>query len=100
MLLDSGASHNFIAAPQVTKFSNSIQKSLLYSAEPMEVHLADNSSVISHKIVHLTLQFADSSIHNVEFRVVPVLNYAIILGVSFLHKLNRIIDWKTHTIKW
>ena len=48
-LLDSGsASHYFIAAPQITKFSNSIQKSLLCSTKPMEVHLDDNSSFISH----------------------------------------------------
>ena len=66
----------------------------------MEVHLADNSSFISHQIVHLPLQFADGAIHTVEFRVVPALNHAIILGIPFLHTLNPSIDWKTHTITW
>ena len=35
VLLDYGASHNFTAAPQVIKFINSIQKSLLYPVKPM-----------------------------------------------------------------
>ena len=33
----------------------------------MEVHLDDNSLVISHRIVHLLLNFADSALHTVEF---------------------------------
>ena len=63
----------------------------------MEVHLADNSLVISHQTVHLPLQFADSAIYTVKFEV-SALNHAIILGMLFLHKLNPSIDWKTHTI--
>ena len=100
VLLDSGASHNFIAAPHVTNLSNSIQKSLLCSDEPMELHLADNSFVISHHIVHLPLQFADSAIYTVGFWAVPILNHAIILRMLFLHTFNPSINWKTHTIIW
>ena len=55
VLLDSGASHNFIAAPQAIKFSNSIHKFFLYPDKPIEVHLANIFSVISHQIVHLPL---------------------------------------------
>ena len=66
----------------------------------MEVHLADNSSVISHHIVHLPLYFADGAIHTVEFRVVPALNHAIMLGMPFLHTFSPSIDWKTRTITW
>ena len=40
--LDSSASHNYAAAPQVAKFSSSVQKLLLYTAKPMEVHFAGN----------------------------------------------------------
>ena len=64
-LLDSSASHNFIAAPQVTKLSNGVQKSLLCSVEPMEVYLADNSTIISRQIVNFPLQFADGDIYTV-----------------------------------
>ena len=64
----------------------------------MEVHLADNFSVISHQIVHLLVQFADGVVHTVEFWAVPVLNHAITLGMPFLHTLNTSIDWKTHII--
>ena len=98
MLLDSGASYSFVAASQVIKFINSVQKSLLCSAEPMEVHLADSSLLISYQNVHLPFQFADVAIHTVEFWVISALNYDITLGMPFLHILNRRIDWKTHII--
>ena len=62
-LLDSGTSHNFIAAPQVTKFSKSAQKFFLCSSDPIEVHLTNNYSVISHQIVYLPLQFADGALY-------------------------------------
>ena len=35
VLLDSGASHNFMAASQVIKFSHSVKKSLLCLFEPV-----------------------------------------------------------------
>ena len=100
VLLDSDASHNFIAAPQVSKFSSSTYKSLLCSDYPVKVHLADNSSVISHQIVHLPLQFTNIAIHTVEFRVVPALNHNIVLGMPFLHTLKLSIDCKTQIITW
>ena len=46
-LLDSGASHNFIAAPQATKFCENSQEHILTHTEPLEVHLADNTIIIS-----------------------------------------------------
>ena len=92
-LQDSGASHNLIDAPQVIKFINTIQMFLLCSAEPMEVHFADNFSVVSHQIAHLPFHFADGAIHTLEFRVVSALNHAIILGMPFLPTLNPQINW-------
>ena len=61
-----GASKNFIAIPQIIKFSNSIQKFLLCSSKPIELHLAESSSLISHQIVHLLLKVSDSTIHTVD----------------------------------
>ena len=94
-LLASCASHNFIAAPQVTLFSSSVLKSLLCSVEAIEVHSTENSLVFSHQIVYLPLQYSDGAIHTIEFWVVPALNHAIILGMPFLYTLNSRIDWKT-----
>ena len=45
---NSSVSHNFKAPRQVAKFDNSIQEFLLCTAEPMEAHLTDYSSLISH----------------------------------------------------
>ena len=96
VLLDSGAPHNFIAAPQVIKFSYSIQKSLLCSSKPMEVHLADNFLVIFHQIVLLPLQFADGAIHTAAFWVIPLLNHDIILGISsYIHSTPVLIRRST-----
>ena len=69
VLLDSGASHNFIAAPRIIKFRNGVEKSLLYPSEPIGVHLSDNYAAISHHIVHFPLKFADDTVHTIEFWV-------------------------------
>ena len=61
MLLNSGAFHKIIEAPQVSRFNNSAQKQLLYPDEPMEMHLASNSSEISHHVLHLPLILTDDS---------------------------------------
>ena len=55
MFQDSGTSQNFIIAPQVTKYSSSTKKQLLYPSDPLEMHLAKNSSQ------HLSLPFADGA---------------------------------------
>ena len=93
MLLDSGASHNLIAVPlnaitKLTKFCNSIQNSLLCSAEPLKVHLAGNFSIIYHHILLLPLKLADGGVHPVELWVAPALNYAIIFYMTFLYKFS------------
>ena len=62
------------------------------------MHLDNNSLVISHQIVYLLLNFADSAVDAVEFWVVPALNHAIILGIPFLHIYNPIINCKNYTI--
>ena len=92
VLLDSGASHNFIAAPQATKFSNNAYKSFLCSVDPMELHFSDNFSLFSHQIVHLALQFADGAMHTFEFWVFTALNHTITLGyISYVHSAPEFI---------
>ena len=66
----------------------------------MEVHLPDNSSIISHQTVHLLLYFADNAKYDVEFWVVCALNHTIFLGMPFLQILSPSINWETHTSKW
>ena len=97
VLLDSGTSFNFIAAPQILKYSNNIQNSFLFPFEPMEVHLDDYYSVISHQIVYLPLNFVDDAVHTVEFWLVSALNRDKILGMPLLNQLNPSIDWQKCT---
>ena len=66
----------------------------------MELHLADNSSMISSQIVHLSLVFAYGAMRTVEFWLVPVLNHTMIFGMPFLHNFNSSIDWQNQTIIW
>ena len=70
-----------------------MQKLLLCPFEPMEVRLAENSLVTSHLTVHIPLTFANSTVHTVKSRVVPLLNRVVILKMPFLHKFNPSIDW-------
>ena len=97
LLLDGSASHNFIAASQVTKYNNSIWKLLLYLDNPIKVPLADNYSVLSHQIVQLSPALDDGTLYTVKSRVVPTLNYTINLRIALLNKLNPNINWKNHT---
>ena len=65
---------------------------------PIDVYLAENSSIVFHQIVHLPVQYADGTIYTVEFRIIPVLNHAIILGMPFVHAFNPNINCKIYTI--
>ena len=64
------------------------------------MHLDDNSSAISHQIMHLPLKFADGAVRTIEFWVVPELNRAIILVLPFLHKFDPNINCFNHTFTW
>ena len=49
----------------------------------MQVHLENETKVISNELVHLPLTFEDGAKHHIEFCV--ELNYTLILGTLFLH---------------
>ena len=82
-MVDSGASHNFISTTMLTMLQSSVPDAVTwqYSSEPLQVSLADRTVVLSTKIATLKLTFDDGSVHCVEFRAVPRLNYPLILGL-------------------
>ena len=87
-LLDSGASHSFIAANIIrelglkTRFTDSL-----------EVALADNSVVCLREVVDLPVRFACNAMQEITCHIIPLLHSPIILGMDWLRKWNPRIDW-------
>ena len=81
-LLDSGNSHSFIALIHLKQFAPN-SKNWRW-ATPLQVKLADKSTVISLQIAILFVYFAPSTTPiAVEFPVVPKLNHPVIFGISW-----------------
>ena len=59
----------------------------------MEVHLADNSTAMSHQIMYLLLIFAYFASNIVKCWALPALNDNKKLRISLLHQFNPSIDW-------
>ena len=59
--LEISASHNFIAASRVIKFSNRDQKQSVYLDKPIKMHKTDYYSVVFYQFVHLPLRFANGT---------------------------------------
>ena len=95
-LLDFDASHNFIALSQLKQFA--LNSKDWRWAKPLQVKLADKSSVISSQIANYFVQFAPGTNPvAVEFHVVPKLNYPVIFGISWFAEFNSQIDWHNHS---
>ena len=68
-------------------------------SKPLQVRLADKSTVISSKITDLPIQFApDSKPVMIAFRVVPRLNHGVILGMTWFSRFNPSIDWSKRRV--
>ena len=90
-LVDSGALHCFASEMLVTKFELPV-----LPGDGMEVTLADRSQVEASKACLVPL-FVCSACYQashcvVECRVLPRLNYDVVLGVDWLQATNPIID--------
>ena len=87
-LLDSGASHSFVAANIIcelglkTHFTNAL-----------EVALNDNSVVYSREVVDLPVHFAYNAMQETACRIILSLHSPIILGMDWLRKWNPHDDW-------
>ena len=87
-LLDSGASHSFIA----TNIIRELGLKMRFSDE-LEVALTDNSVVCLHEFVDLPVCFACNATQEIACHIIPSLHSPIILGMDWLRKWNLHVDW-------
>ena len=87
-LLDSGASHSFIAANIICELGLKT-----HFADALEVALADNSVVCLREVVDLPVHFACNAMQEITCCIIPSLHSPIILGMDWLRKGNPHVDW-------
>ena len=69
------------------------------SSDKLSVKLADGSSLTSsHVVNNVCLQLGDH-VEMRTLRVLPMNNIQVILGKPWLHDINPVIDWHTHTFQ-
>ena len=99
-MVDLGATPNFISNNMLDIIKSALHDRIKWwhDSEPLRASLADNSVVLSAKIVVLSVQIGEHVLQNIEFHVVPRLNHPLILGLQWLRIANPTIDWSTLNI--
>ena len=87
-LLDSGASHSFVAANIIRELGLK-----MHFVDALEVALTDNSVVYLHEVVDLPVCFACNATRETACCIIPSLHSPIILGIDWLRKWNPHVDW-------
>ena len=86
-LLDSGASHSFVAANIIRELGLKTR-----FADALEVALTDNSVVCLREVVGLPVRFACNATQELACRIISSLHSPIILGIDWLRKWNPHVD--------
>jgi hypothetical protein len=94
VLLDSGASSNFISS----RFVEGSNLPVSIVVDGPSVILPDGARHQCHEVVQLKLQVQEYQ-DKVQAYVFPLVHYDLILGMSWLSQVNPIIDWQTGTIQ-
>ena len=87
-LLDSGASHSFVAANIIRELGLKTR-----FADALEVALTENSIVCSPEVVDLPVLFTCNTTQEIACCIIPSLHSPIILGMDWLRKWNPHFDW-------
>lgn len=96
LLLDSGASSNFIAQTFVQEHSLTV--SSLQENGSVDVTLANGTRLrVQQSVQQVQVKFEGFS-EQVDFLVLPIHNYSAILGMPFLSQFNPCIDWRARTV--
>ena len=99
-MVDSGATHNFISNNMLEIMKSALHDCVKWwhASEPLRVSLADNSVVLSTKIVVLLVQIGELVRQDIKFHAAPRLNHWSILDLQWLRIANPTIDWSTLNI--
>ena len=92
LLVDSGASHNFIGQNIIDRMKVHVRK-----RAPVAVRLANGQIVSSDSVVSILCRFGKIQ-SMVEFQILPC-SVTPILGMEFLKQLNPKIDWSTGKVQ-
>ena len=102
-MVDSGATHNFISTVQLQQIEHdNLQHGMTgvlhWGWQALTIVLADNSKVHAAKKVTLALQLGANAPCALDFFIVLRLNHPIILGMSWLMRINPLIDWRMRKV--
>lgn len=103
MLIDSGASGNFITEKYLYASGCEMLASQIdYTLNPKTVKLADGSQLRTNQILHNINTSVDGKNVSCSFVILPELSnsYDAILGMPYLEIADPIIDFSTKRVKW
>ena len=92
LLIDSGASYNFISSKFVQK-----NKMTTYQIHGPTVQLADGTPYPIQETIHTSLRIG-AFLTKIEAYVLPLEGNDVILGAPWLHAHNPTIDWRNRHI--
>ena len=92
-LIDSGATHNFVAK----RFVRSVRLHT-HLTESLSVTLADGSKLVIQHTCYLPVKVAPGLSHVVKCHVMPSMPQNLILGMQWLSTVQPLIDWSTKEV--
>ena len=99
MLLDSGASGNFLRSSFVDGARESLQ---INSVSPKKINLANGSSLTTNQVIPNVSTEVQGKLVQSTFIILPELSnsYDAILGMPYLESADPLISFKSKTIRW
>ena len=94
-LLDSGATHSFMS-PKVVE-----QLGLSLKSPGSRVTLADGRVALSSgRALGVFVRVEEGGTQVVDFVILPIKDYEVVLGMDWLRAVNPVVDWRTADIKF